>query len=472
MSIGSTIVVDIGKTNSKVSLWDTRGCLLDRKSRANETPLAQGYRSLDVQGIDDWLMKCLSEYARQADVARIIPVGHGAAAALVHRGRLFAAPMDYEDDVSGRDREIYDAHRDSFSATGSPALTAGLNLGVQLHRLEQIVGSFPEDLVIIPWPQYWAWRLCGVMASEVSSLGCHTDLWRPAQGVFSNLAVRRGWASRMAPLRKAADPLGTILPAVAKETGLPSSCVVLCGMHDSNAALVAARGHREIAENDATVLSTGTWFVAMRSAGADVSNLAKQLPEARDCLINVDVLGRLVPSARFMGGREAQLIGGVDSFALTVNYDPDALIARLPTLLARGAAAFPSFVRGVGPFPKARGRWQNEPADAGDRRAITGLYLAMMADAALELIGSRERLLIEGRFAEATVFIRALAALRPEQQVYVSNAHQDVAYGALRLVCPELPPPSDLTPVKSLDIDLRGFAREWRSRANHGQVAA
>jgi hypothetical protein len=53
-----------------------------------------------------------------------------------------------------------------------------------------------------------------------------------------------------------------------------------------------------------------------------------------------------------------------------------------------------------------------QPAEPGDQRAITGLYLALMADASLTLIGSRERLLIEGRFAEAVIFVRALAALR------------------------------------------------------------
>jgi hypothetical protein len=173
-----------------------------------------------------------------------------------------------------------------------------------------------------------------------------------------------------------------------------------------------------------------------------------------------------------MGGREAHLIGGIDSFALTDHYDPDALLARLPQLIATGACAYPSFVPGVGPFPNGRGGWCNKPVDSGDQRAITGVYLALMADAALELIDSRDCLLIEGRFAEAVIFTRALATLRPQQKVFVSNAHQDVAYGALRLVEPLLPPPSELTPVKPLGIDLRAYAAQWRARARTTQSAA
>jgi hypothetical protein len=141
------------------------------------------------------------------------------------------------------------------------------------------------------------------------------------------------------------------------------------------------------------------------------------------------------------------------------------LIARLPALLARGAAALPTFARGFGPFPKAVGEWRNRPDDPADQRAIAGLYLAAMADACLNLIGSRERLLIEGRFVEAAIFIRALASLRPAQQVFISNAHDDVSYGALRLLDPSLPPSSPLTPVEALAVDFNEYARQWREHA-------
>ena len=52
---------------------------------------------------------------------------------------------------------------------------------------------------MLPWPQYWAWRLCGETASEVSSLGCHTDLWRPYAGAFSDLGAAPRWAERFGP---------------------------------------------------------------------------------------------------------------------------------------------------------------------------------------------------------------------------------------------------------------------------------
>jgi sugar (pentulose or hexulose) kinase len=471
VSEGNTIVVDIGKTNSKVSLWDSGGKLLARRSRGNTQPSTAEYRTLDLHGIEQWLLDSLGEFARLCPVSHIVPVGHGAAAVLLKNGHAWLPPMDYEDEPSASDCLEYRAQRDAFTITGSPALPCGLNLGLQLHRLEKIHGRFTDDVVIVPWPQYWAWRLCGVATSEVSSLGCHTDLWQPLTASYSPLAVRRGWAARMAPIRKAGESLGAITPQLAALTGLPADCVVLCGMHDSNAALVAARGHHAIANNDATVLSTGTWFIAMRSlVNGDVPDLT-HLDAARDCLVNVDVYGSPVPSARFMGGRESELIGGIDSFDLTTNYHPETLIARLPALIASGAMALPSFTRGVGPFPNAIGEWRHQPADAQDKRAITGLYLALMADVTLKLCGAHECLLIEGRFAEAEVFVRALATLRPDLKVFVSNAHQDVAYGALRLINPQLEPELHLTAVKPLQLDLTPYAEQWRRQARQQSAA-
>ena len=65
--------------------------------------------------------------------------------------------------------------------------------------------------------------------------------------------------------------------------------------------------------------------------------------------------------------------------------------------------------------------------------ALAHLYAAMMADVSLDLIGSNDMLLIDGRFAAAPVFTQALANLRPATIVLSSNNADGVAQGALRL---------------------------------------
>ena len=468
----ATIVLDIGKTLAKLSLWSADGAMIERRVRANARVTSASYLALDAAGIEAWMAETLRELAKLADVGAIIPVGHGAAAAIIRGGRLACPPLDYEDAMPEGLRARYEAGRDAFSDTGSPSLPDGLNLGAQIFRLESLDTNLANDTQILPWAQYWSWLLCGVAASEVTSLGCHTDLWNPLAGKASALAERRGWATRLAPLRGAGEVLGTLTPAWVARTGLPADTEVHCGLHDSNAALLAARGFAEIADSESTVLSTGTWFVAMRSPRDAASMDTSRLDEARDCLINIDAFGKPIPSARFMGGREIETLIGLDTRRIDIAPDQPALLAALPEVLANGAMVLPSFAPGFGPFPHGRGRWIAEPGGPDARRAAVSLYAALVAEASLDLIGTQARLLIEGRFAEGQVFVRALATLRPDLRVYVGKAHNDVSYGALRLLDAALSPAEALELVEPLDVDLAPYRDRWRAEAGRMEETA
>ncbi|HZP11827.1 MAG TPA: carbohydrate kinase [Nevskiaceae bacterium] len=460
----ATVVLDVGKTLTKLSLWDDAGSLLERRTRTNEVVKGPGYAALDAAGIESWLVATLREFRGLAQIDAIIPVGHGAAAAIVRGGTLTCPPMDYEEPMPDAERAEYDALRDDFAVTGSPALPCGLNLGAQLFRLERrIPNLLAGGAIILPWPQYWAWLFSGVAASEVTSLGCHSDLWRPLENQPSSLAKQRGWSRHLAPMRKAGDVLGKILPAWAQRTGLSPSVRIHCGIHDSNAALVAARAFAEIDGHDATVLSTGTWFIAMRLAAAG-SRMPSTLVEARDCLVNVDADGDAVPSARFMGGREIEMLLGTRQ---QVDHEHQReLLHAVGKVLANGAMALPAFVAGCGPFARSQGRWIAMPQDPIERRAAAGLYAALVTDASLELIGARDRLLIEGRFAHSEVFTRALASLRPQMQVLACKSENDASWGALTLVRPTLKPAAAPARVAPLAEDLTAYRQLWAERAH------
>jgi sugar (pentulose or hexulose) kinase len=471
VAVQGIVVIDIGKTLSKASLWGHDGRLISRLTRPNDRVRGPGYLALDAAGIETWLAAALTELGKTASIDAIVPVAHGAAVAVVRDGGLQLPPVDYENPINAAVRARYDAHRDRFDVTGSPALPDGLNLGVQIHLLESLHPEvFRPGTWLIPWPQYWAWRLCGEAASEVTSLGCHTDLWSPVPGEPSEMAHRRGWAEMLPPPRWAGDCLGTLTREWVARTGLSPSVRVHCGIHDSNAALLAARGFPEIAAREATVLSTGTWFVAMRSPTSRVDLTA--LPEHRDCLVNVDADGHPVPSARFMGGREIETLTGIDTRRIDIVPDQPQLVTALPRAIEEGAQVLPTFAAGFGPFPHARGRWVRMPADEPARRAAVSLYAALVADVSLGLIGARERILVEGRFAQAQVFVRALASLRPDTNLYIANIDNDVSYGALRLIKPRLRPSSDLQRVQPLDVRLDDYRDAWHDEAMQMEVSA
>jgi len=317
---------------------------------------------------------------------------------------------------------------------------------------------------ILPWAQYWSWLLSGVAASEVTSLGCHTDLWRPFERRPSDLAIKRGWADRLAPVRSAGEVLGKLTPDWVKRTGLSANVDVFCGLHDSNAALQGARSHPELQGRDATVLSTGTWFVAMRTPATGESDIP-ELPETRDCLVNVDASGAPVPSARFMGGRELEILTAAQ--VPFIDAQLDVMIQRNHALEAveRGEMILPSPIPGVGPYPNAPQR-STERHSSLDVTAVAELYAALVADVSLDLIGSRDTLLVDGRFSQSPVFVQALARLRPDSSVFISQDEYGVAQGALRLAGRFKREPPALRRVNPLPVEMSEYRARWREAAD------
>lgn len=464
MDVGSTVVFDVGKTVAKLSVLSDAGTVIERRERANKRLDAGAYAALDAQGIEEWLRNSLGFFASRHPITHIVPVAHGAAAAIVRAGRLVCAPMDYETSIPPNVRDRYAAARDGFAVTGSPLLPQGLNLGLQLAWLEELIpGVFARPALILPWPQYWAWVLSGVAASELTSLGSHTDLWSPHERSASPLAKKRGWAAKLAPLKPAHERLGALHPAWAAQTTLSPATQILCGMHDSNAAFYAARRFAEIAGREVTVLSTGTWFIAMRSMVTRDDRM-RTLPEHRDCLLNVDSEGNPVPSARFMGGREIEILAGAG--AINAPAEQPLISRALSTVLEQEVMIVPTLTPGVGPFPDSTGGWTHRPADPHAAHAAICLYAALNTDMMFSLLGTRERIVVEGRFARLDLFVRAVATLRRDCEVLVSPMADGVTVGALGIVYPDFRPRSTLERVAPLEVDLSRYRAKWLAAAD------
>ena len=163
----------MGKTVAKVSLWAKSGRCLARVTRNNAVLGADPYVPLDTAGVGVWLVEALAGFADHP-VEAIIPVAHGAAVAGLRNGVLAFSPPDYEWPIPADCLAAYRSERDGFAVTGSPALPAGLNFGAQLPYLETL--SALDGVTLLPYAQYWSWLLTGVAVSEVTSLGCHSDL--------------------------------------------------------------------------------------------------------------------------------------------------------------------------------------------------------------------------------------------------------------------------------------------------------
>ena len=48
-------------------------------------------------------------------------------------------------------------------------------------------------------------RATSIIACDVASIGCHTDLWAPAPRRLSSLVRKAGWEGLIAPIRSAVE---------------------------------------------------------------------------------------------------------------------------------------------------------------------------------------------------------------------------------------------------------------------------
>lgn len=446
------VVIDIGKTNVKLVLVDLETLTeLRVETRPNAVLTSPPYPHFDTEATWVFILEKLQEFRQTTSVDGITVTTHGASAALISKDGSLAAPiLDYEHDGPDALADEYDKLRPPFAQTGSPRLGGGLNVGAQLHwQFARDPDLLAQTAAIVTYPQYWGYRLTGALACDVSSLGSHTDLWEPEAARLSSLVTMLGIADKIAPAQKSNAVLGTILPEIATQTGLKPSTPVLCGIHDSNASL-----YPYILTQPApfSVVSTGTWVIAMAIGGAKV-----ELDPTRDLLLNVNALGQAVPSARFMGGREFEIIR--DGYGSTYTS------ADISKILADDTMLLPAIVPDTGPFQGMQARWVNtEPAlGSGERIAALSFYLALMTATCLKLIGSQGPIIVEGPFAQNQAFLQMLNAAT-HQPVTRSTAKTGTGIGAALLFAKQtsLPDPVKVGPSKT-NSEMQLYADIWRN---------
>ena len=239
---GCVAVFDVGKTNIKLVVFDRGGAVLAERSAPNN-PLAPDsewpYLRMDTEGAWSFLIGALKELGARFYIDAISTTTHGCAGVLMRSDGPALPPLDYEFDGFGAVDADYDAARPTFDEARSPHLSRGLNLGRHIFYYERrYPAEFKEATAFLTYAQYFGWRLGGAMASEVTSLGAHTDLWRPNEGDLSSMVDTLGWRRLFPPRRQAWDTLGKLKPEIAHATGLSADVRIICGAHDSNAALV------------------------------------------------------------------------------------------------------------------------------------------------------------------------------------------------------------------------------------------
>ncbi|MEZ0168100.1 FGGY-family carbohydrate kinase [Microvirga sp. TS319] len=455
--MGMVAVFDVGKTNVKLSAASADGVIVETLSAPNVVRDGPPYRHHDLAALEEWLIDGLSSLAGRFDIDAIAPCAHGSGGVLVDPDGAAMPMIDYEQSLPADVEKAYPALAGPFSDRGSGIMLGAAHLARQMLWIEM---HWPERFhrahAFLATPQYWAWRLCGVPASEVTSLSAQSHLWSPAGGCPAALVAKRKWQRLIPPLRPAWDTLGRLKPDIAARTGLAPGTRVLCGIHDSSANFYR---YQAAGLSDLTVVSTGTWIVALTDREAPDPHVEKP---GRTC--NADVFGRPVPGMLTMGGREFS--------AITAGSNGPASRQVLEGLVRSRALAVPFFGSDDGLFPGAarRGRIEGLSAeDPGARFTLGVLSVALLTAECIEALPPAETVVLDGSFVQDPLYGACVAALLPHMRVLVSRSTTGTATGAALLASHTIrrePAPLELERPEPLHLpELTEYRACWRARA-------
>ena len=139
-------------------------------------------------------------------------------------------------------------------------------------------------------------------------------------------------------------------------------------------------------------------------------------------------------------------------------------MAAMHRIIENGLLLLPTIPTGSGPFPGRERQWLNDEGVSNDERwAAACLYLALMTETCLSLVGAKGPILVEGPFASNEAYLQALASLTLREVAALSGS-TGTSQGAALLAGALLPPETPSTGYQCILPGLGAYRQEWWNR--------
>ena len=477
MSAGHIAVIDVGKTNKKVIVFDQALHIVDSSFAEFSESVEDGIHLENIAGMTAWFKKTLAGFAAKYRIEAISVTTHGATVlCLDAAGQLAVPPVAYTTEADEGFRQefyrVFGAREQLQQTTGTAEVGSLINTGKLIYFMQKrYPDRFAGVRTILNFPQYIGYLLTGKTGAEPTFMGCHTYLYDFAGRGYSDVARQLGIIDKLpGSIRNPWDVLGTVSPAIAAQCGLPDDCIVTLGIHDSNSSLLPylVKGFTNFALN-----STGTWCVLMHPTDS-VSFRSEELGKL--VFFNCDAFFNPVKTSIFMGGLEfdtyMKLLHGRTGRSDYPSFD----FERYQRIIHdRALFIIPSVQKGTGLFPDSRPRvWEDgvqydlEEIRTGARvppsfhdleraHAALNLSIVLQTRIALDMAGYRGGgdVFIEGGFRKNSGYTTMLASLCPDSTVSCTSLQEATAFGAAILAKTALTRgiPADTRDL--FDIDMR-----------------
>lgn len=430
-------IFDVGKTNKKLFLFDQNyNVVYERSARLIETVDEDGdpcenLESLRLSVFDS--LRCVFA-KKEFEVKAINFSTYGASLVYIDENGDPLTPLynylkPYPETLKRQFYNGYDGEEEFSRRAASPVL-GSLNSGMQLYRLKY---EKPELFQKIKWalhlPQYVSYLISGHAWSDLTSIGCHTNLWDFTKNRYHEWVTKEGIETLLPPI--------TTYDKVTPAAFPGSNYLVGTGLHDSSAALIP---YLVNFSEPFILISSGTWCISLNPFNNSPLT-AEEL--AQDCLCYLQYKGQPVKASRLFAGQEhedevkriAAHFNQSSFFYRDVNFDPE-LVAELQKR-KHNAAGFAS--EDLSCFGSSKEAYH---------ALMMNIVEKQLASTNLVLKGSDvKRIFVDGGFSNNPLYMNLLASAYPQLEIYSASMSQATALGAalaLHGSWPQKPLPNDI----------------------------
>ena len=445
-------VLDIGKTNKKILIYDAALNIVHEEfSRIPE--IEDGDVLLDdVEALKSWVLDTFSKLSNDFNIKVIATSAHGATYSLIddHGGNV-VPQIAYNTDPGEQ------FHKDFYADFGDPIelqkSTATPNFNLLINAAKGILftkSTYPDDFQqakhLLLYPQFFGYWLTGQTCADPTYVGNHTYLWDFARKDWSAITDQLNVRSLLPKtFRNPWDAIGVLREEIAGKTGLASDTIVTAGIHDSNASLLPYM----IWMNEPFLLnSTGTWCVIMNEK--DEVNF-KDDELGKVVFYNLNAFWKPIKTAIFLGGMEFEYYTGILQKIHNRSDFPRFNESVYQDVISRCSEfILPSVAKGIGQFPDSEPRiieksavFSLEVIESGrslpaffqdyDRAlAVLNLSLAIQTKVSFDRADMTAGLQVftEGGFSKNDSYNTLMTSFYPRSDFYLTNLKEASAFGA------------------------------------------
>lgn len=413
-------IFDVGKTNKKLFLFDENyKIVFERSARFFETTDEDGFPCENLDSLKTSVFDSLHEVSQLKDfkIRAVNFCSYGASLVYLDGQLQTCAPLynylkEYPAHLKKQFYDTYGGEEEFSFQTASPVL-GSLNSGMQLFRIKyEKPQLFKEIKYALHLPQYLSFLVSSNLCSDITSIGCHTNLWDFQKNEYHYWVKQEGILEKLAPI----FPCNKVVPASLPGSNYP----VGIGLHDSSAALIP---YLVNFQEPFVLISTGTWCISLNP----FNHLPLTKEELKnDCLCFLTYEGKPIKASRLFTGYEHEQ----QVKRISEHFNKSPVRYRMMEFAPEIIASLQKKN-----IPKTSFAERNPDDFANDEEAYHQLILDIIAQQVvstqLVLKGTNvKRIFVDGGFSKNSIYMNLLAAAFPDMEVFAASMAQATAMGA------------------------------------------